>query len=398
MKILFVHNRYRYQGGEERVVGALGQLLGDRGHQIQRFERDSLEWANHSWWQHSGDALDVVYSKHTADDFERTAHSFQPDIVHVHNVFPVISPSIYLRGRKLGLPIVQTVHNYRFLCANGLFLTPENQICERCKKGAFWSAVRFGCCGGNRLQSLAMAVSLTVHRYFQTFQKCIHAFIAPSHFLRDKLIEAGFPSNRIFVVANPEQGFPVLEKPSARLSFVYAGRLSSEKGLWTLLRAFEPHPDWKLTILGDGPLYSPLKRHLEDRKLTHIELLGKVPNEEVHRRLAKASCLILPSECYENLPYVVLEAWSHGTPVIASKIGGLAELVKEGENGWSFVAGDPADLGRVIDRVSQSLLRMDGIQERCQQLLKRVYHPDVIYPQLLSVYESVLRSTPVTHG
>jgi glycosyltransferase involved in cell wall biosynthesis len=389
MKILFVHNRYRFEGGEERAVSNLQTLLEKEGHEVQVFSRSSQEWQNHTWPQRAFDAVETVYSRRTADEFEQQVRRFQPDLAHVHNVFPVLSPSIYLRAHKLRLPVVQTVHNYRFMCANGLFLTPQNEICERCKGGHFLNAVRLGCYGGSILRTVPMALSLALHRSRKTFQNTINTYIAPSHFVKTKLQEAGFPEKRICVIPNFTAPPKISQALPDKALFLYIGRLSREKGLRTLLNAFRENPEKLLKIIGEGDLYTELKEQIETLKLTHIELLGKLSHADVHSWLTKASAVIIPSECYENMPFVMLEAWSYGLPVIASRLGGMAEAIQEDRNGFLFKAGDPDSLRQTV--LLLSLDKSRSMRAGILELFLREYSPEVHYRKLMEVYERSLK-------
>lgn len=391
MKVVLVHNRYVHEGGEEQAVALLEKMLRDNHHEVYRFERSSQEWAAHRPWQRIRDACQTIYSFESARQFSAVLRNFQPDLVHIHNVFPVLSPSIYWAAQRGGIPVVQTLHNYRFLCANGLFLTPQNKICERCKSGFFWNAARWGCYQNSRWKSLPMALSLTLHRQIRTFDRCIDRFIAPSQFLKSKLVEAGFPEDRIDVLANPaeiaiENGGSLASQPT----FVYLGRLSREKGLWTLLRAFLPANVGQLRLIGDGPLAGEIQRYLQENRMSHVQLLGRCSRETVHHWLSQAWGLIMPSECYENLPQAILEAWSHGTPVIASRLGGLAEAINEGETGWLFAPGDSGDLQRTIRKLLDTPGEGGEFRVKCRNNAKKYYNLISIYQQLLTIYERVL--------
>jgi len=390
MKVLLIHNRYRHEGGEERVIDHLENLLKKHGHEVRRFERSSQDWQNHSPWQLLCDALQVPYSRTIARELNHVIDQWLPDVAHVHNVFPVLSPAVYVVLRRRGIPVAQTVHNYRFMCVNGLFLTPKGKICERCKGGFFAAAIALGCYGGQRLRTIPMAIALTWPRLFKTLEKTVDVFIAPSQFLKQKLVEVGFPSDRIEVIPNPSVSVNQSAARSAAPRFVYAGRLSREKGLWTLLRAFDAPDLGQLRILGDGPLRESLQNDISSRHLTHIKLAGAVPHAQVLQELSQAWALIMPSECYENQPQAILEAWACGTPVIGSRLGGMLEMIQEGKTGWTFKSGDIQGLRDAIRQRIRHDVSEAQISSDCQFAVRSYYNPDSITDRIVSIYERII--------
>ncbi len=392
MKVLLIHNSYLHEGGEERVLDNLENLLRSKHHETFRFEHPSRDWRNDPWWKRVLYGLQLIYSFDTAHRLAQAIDRIKPDVAHVQNVFPILSPSVYYVLRRFRVPVVQSIHNYRFLCANGLFMTPDNEICERCTRGNFWYAVRFGCYGNSRIHSIPMALSLTLHRLIRTFEKCIHRFIVSSEFVKGKLIQAGFPGQRIVLIRNPtpsvDRGFsPRADKPL----FVYFGRHAREKGLWTLLDAFQDSDLGQLKILGGGPLTLAIRDYLQARRLPHVELLGRVPQETLIQLLDQAWATLVPSECYEVAPQVVVESWQHGTPVIASRLGGLGEMIVENVNGWTFTPGHADDLKRLIRSLLQEPARLQKAWSGCRDYVLRHYDPDQIYAQTLAAYQSAIK-------
>jgi len=385
LRILLVHNRYVHEGGEEESVDSLDELLNLQGHQVHRLERSSREWLNHSMYQQVIDGLQVISSSISSNLLTEEVHRFKPDLVHFHNLFPVLSPSVLVTAHRMGLPIVQTLHNYRWLCANGLFLTPQGQVCEKCKRGNFLSAVRFGCYGNQRLRTIPMAASLWFHSLRKTAQQCIDRFISPSHFLRSKYLEAGWPADRIDVIANPTRTKVTMKTiRSDDPVFLYVGRLSREKGIQTLLQAFTHfNAPGRLILAGDGPLLE----HCQQRRSDRIEVLGRISRERVFKEMEKAWALIMPSECFENLPQAVLEAWHTGTPVIASRLGGLSELIQENLTGWTFEPGNASDLAKRLSDVANNPQRSSSLSVMCRQHVKDAFNNEEIYAKLIKTYE-----------
>jgi len=252
--------------------------------------------------------------------------------------------------------------------------------------------VRFGCYGGDRLKTVPMAVSLTAHRLLSTFQNSIDAYIAPSQFMKSKLIEGGFPEQHIHVIPNPGPSPSVSKTRSKEPLFAYAGRISSEKGILTLLAAFK---DLKATvqIIGDGPGRETLKKRAAEAGRAQIQFLGLLPHAEVLDRLAQSWAAILPSQCYENLPFSALEAWACGTPLIATRLGGLKELLSlGGEPTLGFESGDIEGLKRCVQQVIDNP-KLYTSPSRWRSLFDENFSEETVYPRLLSLYESILASS-----
>ena len=235
--------------------------------------------------ENDGWASDILFIRYGPPPGER-ASEIKPDVAHVQNVFPLLSPAVYWTLRRFKIPIVQVVHNYRFMCANGLFLTPDQEICERCKGGNF-GTIRLGCYRDSRILSIPMAATLMLHRFIGTFTKCINRFVVSTEFVKIKLIQAGFPGQRITLIRNPSPPAPSgRSQRSTQPLFVYCGRHSREKGLWTLLRAFHADDLGQLKILGQGPLTDQIRLPAAHR-LKNIEILGRVSNDAPLNSLIK---------------------------------------------------------------------------------------------------------------
>lgn len=388
MKILFVHNRYVHEGGEERVIDNLSSLFQNHGHLVVRFEQRSQDWLSHGPWQKLRDAAAVVYSRTAAKELASVIAREKPDVVHIHNVFPVLSPSVYDTAAESGIPVIQSVHNYRLMCVNGLFLTPRGEICERCRDGRFASAVRFGCYQNSRIKTLPMAFALGWHRRRGTFLRSVRRYWVPNSFLKDKMSASGFPAAAIDLVPNPAPSFSEASSRSAKPLVVYAGRLSREKGILTLLQAAKEVPDVRLALLGDGPLASSAERMVRDHQMKHVELTGRLPPERVSAWLQKAWSVVMPSECYENLPQAILESWSSGTPAIVSDGGALENVIRHGETGWHFKRGNIASLAEALRRLcTLGSDDRDQMAARCREEIQSRYSEDAVYQSALESYQ-----------
>lgn len=344
MRVLVLHNRYQLAGGEDAVVRAEVALLSGRGHAVRLLEvsNDSIAGAA-SRVRAAGRA---VWSFASAREVARAIAEAQPDVAHVHNFFPLLSPSVYRACRRAGVAVVQTLHNYRLLCP-GALLFRDGAPCRDCLGRAVpWPAVRHGCYRGSRAATAPVAAMLTVHRALRTWSEQVDVYLAPSRFVRDRFVEGGFPADRIevkphFVGGDPAPG-------DGRGGYALAvGRISEEKGFRTLLEA------WRrvggavpLRIVGEGPLLEALRR--ASAGLPGVEWLGALPQAEVRRLMREAALLVAPSLCYETFAMVVIEAFAAGLPVVAAGHGALAELVEHGRTGAHFPPGSAAGLAGAV--------------------------------------------------
>jgi len=363
-RILIVHNRYQQQGGEDTVVAAEKRLLADAGYPV-----DTLFVTNHainSAAMQMQAALFAPYNPMSRRLMRQRLRVDRPDIVHVHNFFPRLSPSIFDACRDEAVPVVMTLHNYRLACANGL-LFRDNKPCELCIAGSAAHAVRYGCYRHSRIGSAAVAAMIEYHRQTGTWRHKVLRYIALTEFARDRMVAAGLPADRMRIKPNfvADPGPLALTRGDAPPYALFVGRLSHEKGVDVLLDAWQGI-DMPLRIVGDGPQRDQLATRATDR----VSFLGQVDPEIVRREMAAASFLIVPSIWYEGFPMTVVEAMALGTPIVAAAIGGLRELLGDGVEGRHFQAGDATDLRRVIGELmaNPGLLPAMGQRARARYL------------------------------
>lgn len=387
MKILLIHNQYQIRGGEEHNVKQIKELLEEKGHSVILYMLDNLGINSFSFWQRLFLPLQILFSFKSYREVINLIKNRAPDIAHIHNIFPLISPSIYYALKRMNVPVVQTVHNYRLLCPNGLFLNNEGKICEKCKRGNFFNAVIGKCYRNSYIQTFGMVLTLYLHRKLKTFTNKIDVFISPSNFLKKKLIEGGIPEEKIVIKPHFTKCKEV--KPSYEFDncAVYMGRLSREKGLFTLLKTWEEIPDITLKIMGNGPIRSELENFVIQKGITNVEFLGFIGGPKRFEVLKKAMFLIFSSECYENFPYAIIESFACGTPVIASRIGAVAELIKEGITGFLFEPGNPNDL---LQKISMSIGNKElllKMKHNARKLAEEQYSENIGYKNLMKVYQ-----------
>jgi len=393
MKILICHNFYQSRGGEAQTVFRDKELLEKKGHSVILFSRDNEEINNYGLIQKIKLFFGIFFSFKTWKKIKRIIERQRPDIAHVHNVFPLISPSIYCALKKMNVLVVQTVHNYRFLCSNGLFLNNDGKICERCKNGNVFNAVIRKCYRNSYLQTSGMAATLYLYRKLRTFTNKIDVLIAPSNFLRKKLIEGGIPKEKIVVKAH----FIKCEEIKPSYEFdnyaVYMGRLSPEKGLFTLLRVWKELPNFTLMIMGDGPIRNELENFVIEEEIANVEFLGFIKGPKRFEILKKAMFMVFPSEWYESFGYAIIESLACGTPVIASRIGGLEELIEEGKNGLLFEPGNIEDLRKKILYFIENPKLIIDMRRYAREIAEKKYSSEVGYKNLMQIHNRLLSAS-----
>jgi glycosyltransferase involved in cell wall biosynthesis len=368
VRILVVNKFFWNKGGSERVLFDLAAGYEAAGHEVVHFSMRSPRNRPSPWeryfvspvaWEGGGlsrlrAAARAIHSREAARCIRRLVRDARPHVAHLHNFHHQLSPSIVAALRREGVPCVHTLHDYKVICPNYLLYT-EGAVCERCKGGRFHAAVAHRCLQGAIAPSLVAFAEMTWHRMRRTLERGIALFVSPSRFLRDKLVEFGTAPERIRVVPNglaPERFRPAAEPGDG---FVYAGRLSREKGLGTLVRAVARTEGVRLTVCGTGPAEADVHEAVaRSGAADRIELCGHLERDALQARLRGARAAVLPSEWYENAPMSALEALASGVPVVASRIGGNPELVRDGRTGLLFDPGDEAGLARCLVRLRES--------------------------------------------
>jgi glycosyltransferase involved in cell wall biosynthesis len=333
MIVLMVHNSYKERGGEDVVYEMESRLLEECGHTVHRYHEDN---SCITLTTRIRAGLSAIWSQRSYRRVAQLIRQTRCDVVHCHNTFPLVSPSVYYAAKSAGVPVVQTLHNYRILCPNALLFRDGN-VCEACLDSPLkWRGVAHACYRQSRLSSASVAAMLAVHRALGTWDKMIDLYIAPSRFSRDKYVQAGFAPERIAV--KPGFVYPDPGPGDHRGDYcLFVGRLSAEKGLDVLFDAWRKlGPSIPLKVVGDGP-FSPLAAAAV-KEMPWIEWLGYKPPSEVLQLMGEARALVLPSLWYETFGLVVIEAFAKGTPAIVPDGGALKELVRHGCNGFHFDA------------------------------------------------------------
>ena len=387
MRVLLLHNRYQVRGGEDAVVDLECEMLRGAGCTVDLLEASNDEIAGAV--QMIRTALAVPYSFSARRQVSARIRSFRPDVVHVHNFFPALSPSVYDACRGARVPVVQTLHNYRLVCANALLFRDGHSCTECLGRTLLLPAIRHGCYRGSKAGSAAVAAMIGIHRLRQTWADRVEHFIALTEFARSLFAQhAHIPAEKISVKPNsaPDPGVGT----GAGGYALYIGRLSPEKGIETLLAAATDGEGlgMPLRIAGSGPLQSNVEAQCVPGKL---EYLGLQDPEGVRRLMREARALLIPSLWYEGLPMVVPEAFGAGLPIVASRLGALETLVEDGGNGLLVEARNPAALARAVRRIAADADFEQGLRRRARATYEAVYHPEANLRTLTHIYEQALR-------
>jgi glycosyltransferase involved in cell wall biosynthesis len=385
MKILFVHNFYQQAGGEDAVLAAEMALLKQQGHEVELWSLDNKDIPSGLAGKVRV-AINTVYSSASRRIAREKIVGFRPDVVHVHNFFPLISPSIYDACLETGTPVVQTLHNYRTICASALLMR-DGQICEQCINGSAYQAVKYRCYRDSWLGSLVLATMIARLRRKKVWGHKVTRFIALTEFAKSRFVSAGFPAAKIVVKPNfaaPSTTIPAQVGNDERFA-LYVGRISPEKGINTLLRAWASlDAGLHLKIAGDGPLLEQLQ------PASNIELLGRQSAAQISSLMSTAEFLILPSEWYEGFPMVMVEAFAHGLPVLASRLGSMTNIIRDGENGLLFRAKDVDDLRQKLEWLWQYPLKVQEMAKNAKADYLENYTPEENYRQLMAIYTDAI--------
>lgn len=398
MNILLVHNFYRSRapGGEDVVVREERRLLESAGIKVLHYYRSNDEMNEHSFRDRWRVLADMNGSRRTYAEVGHMLSTQSVDLVHVHNTFPLISHSIFAACRDHDIPVVQTIHNYRFSCVASTHYRGGG-VCHLCTATNTLPAVRHRCYRNSVLASAAVALTVRRETAERNRGQGADRYLALSNFGSRRLQEAGIPRELIRVRPNFVDDLPVRDSlPNNLPSYaVYSGKLAEEKGLLTLLTAWRRLPHIPLKIIGDGPLRRALEKRVIDERLPVI-FLGKLPRDKTLSLVKSARLQVVPSEWYEGMPLVILEAWAAAVPVVGSRMGAIEEMLGADERGLPFVPGDALALSETVNR----LWRDDHLRERLiangQQRYRESHTPASGLKSLLAVYEEVLRCKPLS--
>jgi glycosyltransferase involved in cell wall biosynthesis len=391
VKVLLVHNTYQQPGGEDVVFEQEHQMLKSAGHEVIIYRRSNWDADTYRGIRKLSLAKGTVWASDTRRDFVQLLRDQKPEVVHVHNTFMMISPSIYSACHEAKVPVVQTLHNYRLLCPAAT-LFRDGKVCEECVGGSLWHGIQHGCYHKSRPATAVVALMLASHRLRGTWDREIACFVALTEFSRGKFIEGGLPAEKIFVKPNFIHPDPDSRRGDGD-SVVFVGRLSPEKRVSTVLAAWKrlrlPIP---IKVIGGGPDQHQLEAQAALDGLTTVHFLGQTPREQTLAAINDARFLVFSSEWYENFPVTIGEAFACRTPVIASRMGAMKEIVSDGRTGLLFSPGDPEDLAQKVEWAwtHPDEMRAMGAEARREYELK--YTAEKNYPILMEIYKRAIDS------
>lgn len=392
MRALHIHNYYRYRGGEDVMYERICGILRAKGHTVATFERKSNEISGTAAKVHA--FLSSAYSQKAKAEVKAALREHNPDVVHIHNLYPLISPSALEACVEGGFPVVMRCPNYRLECPTGVLMR-NGKVCTLCSGGREYMCALTNC-RGNIAESAAFAARNMLTRARGLFHRAVDIFAPPSEFVKQRLIAAGFAADRIAVIPNVVPLARITADPTTGSYVALAGRLSAEKGIETLLHAAKRLPNIPVRIAGEGPQESIL-RSLAPSNVTFV---GQLSREALAAFYAGARFCVVPSRWYEAFGLVAAEAMSFGLPVISTNMAGLAEIVDDNTTGFHFAPGDTARLAAHIDCLWNDPSLCAQMGEAGRLKVEREYSEQTYYTRLMGVYAQALRtsSAPATAG
>jgi glycosyltransferase involved in cell wall biosynthesis len=385
IKVLLVFNQYRSLfNGEEAVVFRTAELLERHGGQARLLLRSSRDIKGGLLGKVRA-FFSGIYSWEAATAVSQLLAEYRPDVVHVHNLYPLFSPSVLVACRKLGYPVVMTLHNQHLTCPRADHLC-HGKLCDRCVGGHEYHCVLRNC-RNNMLESVAYALRSGIARRFRWIHDHVNVLVALTDFARQRLVEAGFDSRQIRVLPNMAPGPREPVDASRGAYAAFAGRLSPEKGLHVLMEAADKLPDIPIRVAGGGPLFETYWQ----RTPANVQLLGQRSADEMADFYRGARFLVLPSTNYEMCPLVISESMSHGVPVVASRIGGLPELVDDGRTGLLFQPGDSQDLASKMRRLWDDAPLCGQLGQAAWETARDEFGEELYVQRLLDIYHQAMR-------
>jgi glycosyltransferase involved in cell wall biosynthesis len=373
-------------GGEDTTVESEYNLMKSRGHEVKL-----LLFRNNIMGRGPlgkiKTAINSLYNFSSARLTRKTIKEFRPDVIHVHNFFFAASPSVLIAAKKMKIPVIVTLHNYRLICANCLLLR-DNKICELCITHKFpWYGVKYKCYHDSAAESAVVGSIAALHKIIGTWNRKVDRYITPSEFSGKRLIDSSLnvPADKFAVKRNFIQD-PGIGQLIRDDFYLFVGRISEEKGVQVMLDAWKEMPGKKLFVAGDGPDYERILSMARNR--SNVNFLGRRDRMEILSLMKRCKALIFPSIWYEGLPLTIVEAFATGTPVIASSVGSMKEMIQHEKNGLLFETGNSKDL---VDKVAAfEATEFNQFSEHARNSYLEKYHPDKCYEAVMNIYFDAL--------
>lgn len=381
MKVLFIHNAYYRPSGEEQSAAALASLLEENDHEVAWYRRGSNELEGMRFGKLKA-VFTSLHNPSAVHDVRKLLDSFQPDVVQVQNLYPLISPSVIPAINRMGLPVIMRCPNYRVFCPNGLFLEPKGQVCERCAGAGkeLWCVVKN--CERDGLKSTAYALRNAATRLRGALLPQVDTFIVQSEFQRQKFIDFGIPEHRLAILPGILPAVTLPATPGLADDVTFVGRVSPEKGIHEFIAAARRLPDIPFVVAGGiaeelGIQDSP----------ANLSWKGFLQEEALNQQYLRSRIIVIPSTCYEGFPNVILRAMALEKPVITSRIGGLQDIVIDGVTGLHVTPGSSAKLAQAIAALYADAARCTQMGKAAKPIAEEQYRPEKIYQTLLAIYQ-----------
>lgn len=382
-KVLIVHNYYQIPGGEDTVVANEKKLLEDHGHEVVMYTRHNNELKNMSWFRKALLPFTTIFNPRTYIDVKKIIREKKIDIVHIHNTLNLISPSVYYAAKRCGVPVIQTIHNFRLLCPGATFYR-DGKICEDCISKGLTCAVKNGCYRGSKFQTLICVFSTWIHRLTGIYGKIY--FITLTEFNKEKLLLINkkrkiIDCNHVFVKPNFTFEISMDSVENEDDYYLFIGRIEELKGVGILLDAFKRMPDKRLRLAGTGTK-TEIEKYMS-KAPNNVSFLGFQDRNQLSRQLAGAKAVIVSSQCYETFGMIIVEAYAARKPVIAGNIGNIGILVEDGITGVKFLYDDAEAIVEAIDKVDKNM------GENGYRKYEKEFCPEANYKKLLEIYEAL---------
>ncbi|GAB5524373.1 MAG: glycosyltransferase [Roseivirga sp.] len=379
MKVLQVHSKYKKRGGEETVVEEEKVVLENHGHTVVQYIRDNAETDDYGAMRLIKLSLTQRRNKIAVNEVATLLAREKPDICHVHNVYPLISPAVYEACQLQGVPVVQTLHNYKMLCTNSL-LFREGNVCELCLNKSLLNSVKYSCYKHSLLATAVQADAIQYHRRKGTWQHMVDAYVCLTEFQKNKMIQGGMPAEKLRIKPN----FVHKTNLSSTYEnfFLFVGRLDESKGLADLLKLIDTCVDSRFVLIGDSENPQVFSR------LQHVNYLGPQSRDIVLDYMSRCKAVIFPSRYYEGMPMVILEAFSLKKGVIARNVGAMSSMIRHGVNGLSYE--DTNGLIKAVKELDGHLELVRKVGEGAFDNFENIYSVEQGYQNLISLYNSVL--------
>lgn len=378
--VLIVHNYYQTPGGEDAVVENEKNMLKEKGHKVVLYTRNNNELNQMTKRQKLLLPLTTIFNIETYKDIKLLIKKEEIDIVHVHNTLNLISPAVYYAAKKMKVPVIQTVHNFRLLCPAATFYR-NGSICEDCVKYGLSYAVKYNCYRHNKILTMACTITMWIHRILGIYGKI--NYICLTDFNKNKLLKLKqIKSDQVFIKPNfVDNCSAFIPEENRKEQFIYAGRLDKLKGIDILFKTWKymGNKAPKLIVCGIGPMEKWCKEFVKINNV-NIEMRGFVANSDVHTMIANSKGLILPTQWYEGFPMSIIEAFSVGTPVLCSDLGNAGNLISNGITGYKFN-------NKNIKEIADAVQKCSGMSKSTLETYQKMYKKDINYQQLIEIYE-----------